>query len=143
MSDADLQIIAQKVLDEALRRTPMNQYVIWTGIAASGRASSLRARAFACVREVGTPVSLRMLMQRAARIDGLRGLNPDSVRSAVRQHQIARPAVLFLVEKAPSGDFVAVADIPFAGAVDRRLRAGDVVVDRTGVFRLSTLATAA
>lgn len=144
MAQADLQLVPPRVLDEALRRTPMDHYVVWTGGDACGRRpDSVRARTFGCVGEIGVPVSLRMLMQRAARLDGLTGVNPDSVRTAVRQHQTARPAVLLLVEKRPSGEFVAVTDIPFAGSVDRRLRAGQVVLDRTGRLVFDVLATAA
>lgn len=117
-----------RAFSEALGRTPMDHYVIWTGQEACGRPGSLRSRAFACLTEVGAPVSLRMFLQTVAQIEGL---DPDGVRGAVRQHQAAKPAVVFLVSRLPSGDFVAVTDIPYAGAVDRRIRAGEVVLDRS------------
>lgn len=143
MRHPDLQPIPQRVLEDALRRTPLSHHVVWTGQPGVGRPDSLRARAFACVPEIGVPIPLRMLMQRAARLDGQTGLHPDSVRSAVRQHQVAKPAVLFLVEKAPSGDYVAVSDIPYAGATNRRIRQGEVVLDRLGRPSFELLATAA
>ncbi|MDB5465276.1 MAG: hypothetical protein JWQ46_38 [Phenylobacterium sp.] len=65
------------------------------------------------------------------------------MRSAVRLHQQAKPAVLLLVERRPSGDYVAVADIPFAGALNRRISAGEIVLDRQGARCFDTLADAA
>jgi len=131
-----LKVISQSVLSEALGRTPLDQYVIWTGAAACGRSNSVRARAMACVHEIGVPVSLRTLMQRAARLEGEMGLDPDVVRSAVRQHQFAQPAVVFLVRKTPSGDYVAVTDIPFAGDLKHRIKEGGAVMDRHGAMCL-------
>lgn len=116
--------ISQAELDDALRRTPLNHFVLWTGQPAAGRSNSLRARAFACIHEVGEPVSLRTLLQRAARLEGCRGLDPDAVRSAVRQHQTAKPAVLLLLERRAGGGYFAVTDAPHAGAVNRPLAAG-------------------
>jgi hypothetical protein len=133
MSCSEVKFIPDQVLAEALGRTPLNHYVIWNGAAAVGRASSVRARAFDCIREIGVPVSLRAMIQRAARLEGSMGLEPDNVRSALRQHQFAKPAVLMLVEKRPSGEYVAVTDIPFAGSLQRRISAGGVVMDRHGV----------
>lgn len=133
MNCSEVRLIPPALLTEALARTPLNYFVVWTGAPATGRASSVRARAFDCIQEVGVPVSLRELLQRAARIEGLWGLEPDAVRSAVRQHQFAKPAVLMLVEKNASGEYRAVSDIPFAGALHRRFAAGSVVVDRDGV----------
>lgn len=125
---------------EALGRTPLDQYVLWTGQDACGRAGSLRARAFNCLRDSGAPLSLRMFLQQVAQAEGL---DPDAVRGAIRQHQTAKPAVLFLLSRLASGDFVAVTDIPFAGALNRRIRAGELVFDRTGRSYVGGLANAA
>lgn len=129
-----------RAFSEALGRTPMDHYVIWTGQDACGRAGSLRSRAFACLREVGVPISLRLFLQQVAQIEGL---DPDGVRGAVRQHQAAKPAVVFLVSRLSTGDFVAVTDIPYAGALNRRIRAGEVVLDRTRRSYVDGLANAA
>lgn len=127
-----LKTISARTLGEALARAPMDHYLIWNGQAAYGQDQSVRARAMACIDEVGVPVSLRTVMQRAARIDGDMGLDPDLVRSAVRQHQCARPTVVFLVRRLASGEFIAVTDIPFAGDLAHRTKAGDLIMDRMG-----------
>ncbi len=103
--------------------------MVWTGHACGGQEGSLRARALACVREVGAPVSLRLLLQRAAAIEPSGGLDPDAVRNAVRMHQTARPAVYLLVKRLPSRDFVAVTDIPWPAGVRAPISAGGLVVD--------------
>ena len=143
MRPRTMEVISPALHSESLARTPLEQYVIWTGREAAGQRGSLRLRAFACIREVGQPVSLRTLIQRAARLDGLCGLDPDAVRSGVRLHQIAKPAVLFLAERRASGEFVAVADIPYAGAMDRRILAGEVLIDVRGVRRFDAVPCAA
>jgi hypothetical protein len=129
-----------RAFSEGLARTPLDHYVLWTGQDACGRAGSLRARAFGCLSESGVPISLRMFLQRVAIAEGL---EPDAVRGAIRQHQTAKPTVLLLLSRLPSGDYVAVTDVPFAGAVNQRLRAGEIVVDRSGALRLGALPTAA
>ena len=58
------------------------------------------------------------------------------MRSCIRSHQGAKPAVLLLVERRSSGDFVAVTDIPHAGAPRQSVRAGEVLVDSRGVLQL-------
>jgi len=65
-------------------------------------------------------------------VEGGAGLNPDSVRNAVRMHQSARPAVYLLVSRRPSGAFTAVSDIPFPGGTSRRIEAGAMVMDPQG-----------
>ena len=121
--------VPEQELTEAIARTPSDHYVIWTGEPCNGQAGSLRSRALACIVEIGQPVPLRTLMRRAASLDG-GGLNPDAVRSAVRMHQMARPAVYLLVRRLGSGEFVAVADVPFAAG--RRIVAGEPLMDRQG-----------
>jgi hypothetical protein len=126
-----LEPISERDLIEALSRTPADHHVIWTGESCGAQAGSLRSRALACVQEVGLPVPLRIVLRRAAKLDGDIGLDPLAVRNAVRLHQSARPAVYLLVRRQFSADFVAVADIPFP-ASGRRIAAGDVVMDRHG-----------
>lgn len=130
--DERLELISDRVLDDAIARTPPNQYVLWNGRPALSRGPSLRARAIACVHEVGVPVSFRVLLQRAARLRDGHGLNPDLVRSAIRQHQFAKPAVLLLVEKRPNDEFVAVTDIPYPDGLGRPIAAREVIVPRDG-----------
>ena len=81
-------------------------------------------------------MALRTLIQRAARIEGGQGLDPDLVRSAVRLHQSARPAVYLLTRKTLGGEYLAVTDIPWAAASTRPVRPGDPIMDRKGAFVL-------
>ncbi|RAK60389.1 hypothetical protein DJ021_11520 [Phenylobacterium hankyongense] len=143
MRHRDAEVVPASVLADAVGRTPLQHYVLWTGRPAIGQPGSLRSRAFGCVHEVGVPVSLRVLLQRAARLDGAAGLNPDVVRNGVRLHQAARPTVVILLERRSSGEFVTVTDIPHAGALHRPLRAGEVVIDARGACRLDLFAHAA
>jgi hypothetical protein len=138
-----LEVVRPEVLTEALARTPAHHHVVWTGRELEGRAGSLRSRSLRCVIEAGAPVPLRVLLQRAANLEGGEGYDPDTVRSAVRLHQTAKPAVYLLVERLASGDYVAVTDIPFAGSLTRRVRAGEVLLDRRGVLQLELAVLAA
>ena len=72
-------------------------------------------------------------MLEAARWSAEGGLDPDTVRNAIRMHQSARPAVYLLVKLGPLRDFTAVADIPWPASWPHPLRAGDLVLDRRGV----------
>ncbi|MBC4018974.1 hypothetical protein ACFQU2_14370 [Siccirubricoccus deserti] len=127
-----MERISAAVLAEALRRTPPTHYVIWTGHRYRSQAGSLRSQALSRITEVGEPVSVQTLMQRAARIDGELGFDPATVRSGLGLHQGARPAVYLLVDRKASGDYAAVRDIPFAGSPSRAIREGDVVLNRNG-----------
>jgi hypothetical protein len=128
-----LEEISAHRLTEALARTPNAHYVIWTGHPCASQPGSLRARALACVREIGVPVPLRTVLQRAANLEAAGGLDPDSVRNAFRMHQLAQPAVCLLVERLASNDYVAVTDIPSPAAMRGRIAAGELVIDaRTG-----------
>jgi len=131
-----LQRIEATRLTEALARTPAEHHVIWTGHPPGVRDGSMRSRALACIQEVGVPVSLRVVMTRAARISDELGFDPDAVRSAVRMYQIARPAVYLLVRRLYSNDFVAVADIPYPAGCSGRIASGELVLGR-GVRRFS------
>jgi hypothetical protein len=91
----------------------------------------MRSRALACITEVGRPVSLRAVLQRAAELETGAGFNPDAVRSAVRLHQTARPAAYLLVRKR-GAEYVAVTDVPFPAGGGRRISTGDVVMDASG-----------
>lgn len=126
------ELVPDAVLTSALVRTPIDLHVIWTGGEIVCQPGSLRSRALACVTEIGRPISLRTVLQRAAQLEDGMGLDPNTVRSSVRLHQTSKPAVVLLVRRLPSGDYVAVTDIPYAGSVDRRLSAGDLVLDRRG-----------
>jgi len=132
MRHRELERLNAAAVVEAIARTPIDHFVIWDGRACGVQSGSLRSRALSLVHEVWSPVPLRVLIQRAARITDQAGLDPDTVRSAVRLHQTAKPAVYLLVRKAVSGDYLAVADIPWPAASARPLRAGEVVLDRHG-----------
>lgn len=138
--EGGLQHIPDPALMEALARTPLDAHVVWTGEAACGRDNSVRAQAMACIPEPGKAMSLRALLQRAARLEGDYGLDPDLVRNALRQHQSARPAVMFLLKRQASGDFVALTDVPFAGGKSLRISAGSLILDRTGRTATAALA---
>jgi hypothetical protein len=127
-----LEVITDERLIEGLARTPIDAYVIWTGHACGAQAGSLRSRALACIHEQGEPVPLRAFLQRAARLDGRIGLDPDAVRNSLRQHQAAQPAAYLLVRRRACGAFVAEVDIPFPAGQHRPFAAGEEVMDRDG-----------
>jgi hypothetical protein len=127
--------ISPAELADGIRRTPLDHFVIWTGDTPQVQPNSRIGRALACIDAPGVPVSLRELVQRAARMEGEYGVTPDAVRNAVRQHQMAQAAVLLLLARRPCGDLVAVTDIPFASGGLRRVRAGDVVVSARDAVR--------
>lgn len=127
-----LEVLSDEAVTEALARTPLDQYLIWDGRPCGAQAGSLRSRALALVAEPWTPVALRTLILRAARLDAGGGLDPATVRCAVRMHQGARPAVYLLVRRTPLGAYAAVMDVPWPASAPRPIRAGDVVMDRSG-----------
>jgi hypothetical protein len=127
-----LKQLSDAVLTEALARAPADYFVIWNGRPCPAHAGSIRSQALALVAEVWEPVPLRVLLRRAARLSGLSGLDPDTVRSAVRMHQSASQASYFLVRRTLSGDYLAVADVPSPSSGSRRLSAGDRILSRSG-----------
>ena len=131
MKRSGLERISERVIREAIGRAPLDQYVVWDGSQSRLKPNSICSRALACIQEVWTPVSLRVLMQRAAYLAGELGLDPERVRKAVRQHQSARPTAYLLVRRAATGDYLAVTDVPWPSRA-AALRAGDLVLDRVG-----------
>lgn len=127
-----LEVVDPRVLARELNKTPSNHYVIWTGHPYGAQQGSLRSQALGLIKTVGTPVSLRTLLSQAASINGAFGFEPATVRSSVHLHQGAKPAVYLLVEKRPSGDYVALKEIPHAGAQLAHVNAGRVLIDRNG-----------
>ena len=132
MKHRRLERVTKTTLDAALARTPLDHFVIWNGSDCGAQANSLRSRALACLTEIWSPLSMRALLQRAASVADELGLDPDTVRSAVRLHQAARPAAYLLVRRTLSGDYMAVTDVPWPAAAAAPLRAGDLVLDRAG-----------
>lgn len=132
MRHRKLERLTDAALVEAIARTPLDHWVIWTGAPCGAQANSLRSRALSCVTQAWSPVALRALLQQAAAIAGDLGLDPDSVRSAVRMHQTARPAAYLLVRRTLSGDYLAVTDVPWPAVGSGSLRAGDLVLDHQG-----------
>jgi len=131
-SGGGLEEIAPASLADGIGATPIDYYVIWTGGCHEGRAGSVCSRALALVTEVWTPVPLRELVLRAARIEGDAGFRPEAVRGAVRQHQRAREACYLLVRRTQDGDFVTVTDVPIPAAKAKALRTGEIVLSRAG-----------
>jgi len=127
-----LKHLTDATLTEALARAPSDQFVIWNGRPCAAQPGSIRSQALALVAEVWEPVPLRVLLMRAARLAGESGLDPDTVRSAVRMHQSASCASYFLVRRTTSGDYLAVADVPSPSSGSRRLNAGDLILGRAG-----------
>jgi hypothetical protein len=127
-----LKHLPEDKLDQALARTPADHYVVWTGSPCPAQTGSIRSLSLGLVAEIWEPVPLRILVRRAARLSGTSGLDPDTVRSAVRMHQSASHAAYFLVRRCPSGDYVALVDVPYPASGRRRLQAGDVVLARSG-----------
>jgi hypothetical protein len=127
-----LKHLSDAVLTDALARAPSDHFVIWNGRPCPAQTGSIRSRALALVAEVWEPVPLRVLLTRAARLSGQAGLDPDTVRSAVRMHQGASHASYFLVRRTLSGDYLAVADVPCPSSGSRRLSAGDRILGRAG-----------
>lgn len=132
MKHRNAEQIEQTTVVEAIARTPLDQYVIWDGSPGSGQKGSLCSRALSCIDEVWEPVPLRALLQRAANLSAGLGLHPDRVRNAVRMHQTATSVAYLLVRRTAGGDYVAVCDVPWPSARRQSLRAGDLVLDRSG-----------
>ena len=128
-----LKAISDRELTEALARTPVNYHVIWNGREPSVRNGSVTAQFIRLIREIWEPIPLRILLQRAARISGDTGFDPDAVRDAVRRHQGAARASYLLAARLAQGDYVAVTDVPYPSSGVRRLRAGDVVLGSSGL----------
>lgn len=127
-----LKSMPDHALADALARMPIDQFVIWNGRPCPGQPGSIRSQSLQLVDEIWTPVSLRVLIQRAARLSGLYGLDPDAVRSAVRMHQASGSASYFLTRRTALGDYVAVADVPNPSGCEGRLCPGDVILSRMG-----------
>jgi hypothetical protein len=129
---AALKHLSEDALLEALARTPADLFVIWNGEDCPAQSGSIRSRALGLVEEIWEPLPLRILVTRAARLAGSSGLDPDTVRSAVRMHQSASHAAYFLVRRTLSGDYLAVVDVPYPSSGPLRLMAGDLVLSRSG-----------
>lgn len=126
------QELSDDMLDAALVRAPADQYVIWNGRPCPLQPGSSRSQVLGLIETPWDPVSLRVLLRRAARAEGRAGLHPDTARNALRMHQGASRASYFLVRRTLSGDYVAVADVPFPSCGSGPLRTGDVVLTRAG-----------
>jgi len=133
-----LELLSDTAVTEAIARIPFDHFVIWDGSRCGAQAGSLRSRALALVEEPWTPIQLRTLVQRAARLAGGAGLDPDTVREAVRMHQTARAAAYYLVRKTLAGDYVAVTDIPWPMGACGPIRAGAAIMDQRGRLHLET-----
>lgn len=133
-----LELLSETAVTEALARIPFDHFVIWDGSRCGAQAGSLRSRALALVEEPWSPLQLRALVLRAARLSDGAGLDPDTVREAVRMHQSARATAYYLVRKSLSGDYLAVTDIPWPVGACGPIRAGQLVMDRRGEVLLDS-----
>lgn len=133
-----LERVSEAALIDCIRRTPLDEYVIWCGLIYTGRHASIRAQVVELIRDVWTPLQVRELLFRAARSAGEYGIAPDRVRRALQAHQKAHGASYFLVSRTADGDFVAAGEIPIPAVGLRRLK-GDLVLGRAGE-RFSDLA---
>lgn len=120
-------VISQTALAQGVAATPIDQYVIWDGGSYDARAGSRCSQVLGLINEIGTPVPLRELVLRAARMSGFR---PEDVRGAVRAHQAARGACYLLVRKTAAGEYVSAAEIPFPATRPGPIRAGEVIMSR-------------
>lgn len=127
-----LVLISDRELLECLARTPLDQFLIWNGRPRAGRPNSVLSQALAFVDEIWTPVPLRILLQRTARLAGLHGLSPEAVKKGLWSHQAATPTSYFLVRERTRGEYVAVTDVPRPSSWFEPLCAGDVVLNAAG-----------
>lgn len=133
-----LELLSETAVTEAIARIPFDHFVIWDGSRCAAQAGSLRSRALALVEEPWVPLQLRSLVLRAARLTDGCGLDPDTVREAVRMHQTARAAAYYLARKTLAGDYLAVTDIPWPVGACGPIRAGQPLLDRQGRVLLDT-----
>lgn len=133
-----LELLSEAGVTEAIARIPFDHFVIWDGSLCGAQSGSLRSRSLALVEEPWVPLQLRALILRAARLAEGAGLDPDTVREAVRMHQSARAAAYYLTRKTLAGDYVAVTDIPWPVGAQGPIRAGQTIMDRRGAVLLET-----
>jgi hypothetical protein len=132
LDKARLQPVSSAALTRGLAATPMDQYVIWDGGGYDARRGSMCFRMLGLIGEFWTPVQLRDLVLRAARIEGSAGILADVVRDGLRQHQRAKGARYLLVRKTALGDYVAVTDLPRPGSYPCPVPRGAPVLTRSG-----------
>jgi hypothetical protein len=123
-----LEHISEHNLAKVVAGTPANHFIYWTGGSYPKQEGSLRSASLELITEVGNPVPVRELLERAGRIDGARGYDPATVRAGVRQHQGSRPTVYLLLRQTADGGFRAVTDIPEPHGFGRAIVAGDLVL---------------
>jgi hypothetical protein len=127
-----MEPISASTLRAAQARLPKDHFVIWTGDYYNNRKNSLRSEALRLITEVAQAVPLAKLLERAARVNGPVGYHPDEVRSGLRRHQGAKPAVYLEVWRDSSGDYRAVTEIPCAGVRRARVPEDGIVLNRLG-----------
>ena len=115
-------------LAEAIARTPLHYYVLWSGEPFRGRRGSVAERAFRCIPQPGRAILLRELLLRAARLDDGSELKPCAIREAIRAHQNAKPAVMLLLERQRAGDLAAATDVPYPAGFFGPIRKGQIIV---------------
>jgi hypothetical protein len=126
----DLERISATTLANAIAATPLDQFVIWDGTVYEGKPGSRTSRVLGLITQAWRPVSMRELIMRAARLDGDRGLRPDTVRDAVRQHQRAKGASYRWCRRTAAGDHVLITDLPFPATGGAPMAAGTVAMPR-------------
>lgn len=127
-----LKDLSDEELADAVARTPADHFVIWNGRSCPIQPGSIPSRTLQLVDQAWEPVSLRILVRRTARLSGRSGLDPDRVRNAVLAHQRGGCASYFLVRRTLAGDYVAVVAVPYPSTGSGPLKAGDLVLGRSG-----------
>ena len=123
-----IEFISDGELDRAVRSTPDDLFVYWTGGSYPKQAGSLRSTALETITEIRKVVPVRELLRRAARLNGSYGCDPASVVKGLRFHQGSKPAVYLFVRRDRDGNLRAVTDIPYPGGSGRPVRAEEIIV---------------
>jgi len=122
--DSSLYDISQGELDRVVSSTPPDEYVIWTG-GVYGNRDSLRFNAISkAVIYPGSPVSVRQILQHAARRDGTKGHRPALVKQGIKFHQNSRPTVFVWVRLGPDGRYRTILEVPDLHKVGLNVKAG-------------------
>lgn len=122
--------ISEAELGAEIARIPLDHYVVWNGRPRVGRPGSVPTLAFSCIDAPWSPMSLRELVARTARMTGGSGFRIEAVRKAIWAHQCAKPASYFLVQAKLSGEYLAVTDVPRPSSWPAPIKPGEVVISR-------------
>jgi hypothetical protein len=126
--------VSAELVKEKLGRLSVDGlFVYWSGNAYRIRRGSGRSGALTLITEKRRPISLKVLIERAAQATPNGGYTPDFVRSGLFLHGGSKPAVFFAVTKDADGNLVAARDYPYPDeeVSKKPIKAGDIVVKAT------------